>query len=92
MRLQVGVAILAVAALTAGGALAQAQGTFGSSHLPKGRWSVPDAPGAPSSPGAPKPKTYGAPEASTPKPFKPYEPYKSNNGTSLFGPDGKPKR
>jgi hypothetical protein len=38
---------------------------------------------------APKPQTYGAPAAST---FKPYEPYRSSPGTSVFGPDSRKKR
>ena len=83
-RLVVGVA---VSALCAGPALAQ--GTF-SHGPPKSSWS-PSAPVAKAAPvyTPPKPKPYAPPE--TPKPFKPYEPYKSNNGTSVFGPDGKPK-
>jgi hypothetical protein len=82
------VLLAAVSALCAGPALAQ--GTF-SPGAPKPPWA-PSAPKAPAAPtySPPKPKTYGQPEQ--PKPFKPYEPYKSNNGTSLFGPDGKPKR
>jgi hypothetical protein len=88
MKLQVGVAVLAVAALAAGGAMAQAQGTFGSSHQPKGRWAVPDAPGAPAAPNAPKAKTYGAPEAEKPKTFEPYKPYQPPKPKSVYGPGG----
>jgi hypothetical protein len=82
------VAVLAVATLVAGGAFAQAQGTFGSSHLPKGSWSVPNAPGAPSAPNAPKPKTYGAPDAEKPKAFEPYKPYQAPKPKSVYGPGG----
>jgi hypothetical protein len=88
MRLQVGVAALAVAMLAAGGAFAQAQGTFGSSHQPKGRWSIPDAPGAPSAPNAPKPKAYGAPDTPAPKTFEPYKPYTPAKPKSVYGPGG----
>ena len=91
MKLQVGVAVLTVAALAAGGALAQAQGTFGSSHLPKGRWALPDSPGAPSAPSAPRPKTYGAPEPPQPpgpKTFEPYKPYQPPKPKSVYGPGG----
>ena len=99
MRIQLVTTALLIAAL-AGPALAQ--GTF-SSGAPKSTWNngpAPRAPGytpyVPQAPAAPRPsmtpRTYGSPEASTPAPFKPYEPYKTHPGTSLFGPDGKPKR
>ena len=71
---------------------ALSQGTF--SGPPKSSsWSAPRSPGytpyvAPK-PAAPKASTYEAPKA---EPYKPYKPYKSQPGTSLFGPDGKPKR
>ena len=88
MKMQLALLALLTGAIAAGPA--SAEGTF-SPGAPKSSWA-PGAPKAPSAPNytPPKPKTYGQPEA--PKPFKPYEPYKSNNGTSLFGPDGKPKR
>lgn len=46
--------------------------------------------GVPLPPSAAKPKSYIAPLAA--EPFKPFEPYKPKTGTSLFGPDRKPKR
>ena len=92
MKMQL-MALALASAVVAAPALAQ--GTF--SGPPKSSsWSAPRSPGY-TPYVAPKPKTYEAPKAriyeppkaSTPEPFKPY---KSQPGTSLFGPDGKPKR
>jgi len=84
MKLQVGVAVLAAAALAAGGALAQ--GTFSPSQ-PKSPWATPKAPSAPSYT-PPKPKTYGAPEPAKPKTFEPYKPYQAPKPKSVYGPGG----
>ena len=92
MKMQLVALALLAGAVGAGPALAQ--GTF-SPGAPKSSWAPPRAPGytpyVPPKPAAPKTSTYQAPKASTPEPFKPYEPYKTHPGTSLFGPDGKPK-
>jgi len=100
VKIQLVTAALLATTVMAGPGLAQ--GTF-SSGAPKSTWNngpAPRAPGytpyVPQAPVAPRPsmtpRTYGSPQASTPAPFKPYEPYRIHPGTSLFGPDGKPKR
>jgi len=105
MKLQVGVVV--ALALVSGPAAAQS----GWGPKPKQNWAPGGGPSAPSAPRsygvapAPslrpstaspsQPKTYGAPEASTPPAFKPYQGSSTYSGrgstTSLFGPDGKKK-
>jgi len=99
MKLQVGVIV--ALALVAGPAMAQGYGTWAPGQSPpSGGYKSPPlssayakpATSAPSS----RPKTYGAPEASTPPAFKPYQGSSTYSGrgstSSLFGPDGKKKR
>ena len=99
MKMQL-MALALLAAAAAGPALAQ--GTF-NSGAPKSSWGSGTTPKAPAyktyvPPAAAAPigsataKIYGPPKAATPPAFKPYEPYKPKSTTSLFGPDGKPKR
>jgi len=92
MKMQLMALALLTGAVVAGPALAQ--GTFSGPQKPG--WSAPRAPAsppyvppAPKTYEAPKARIYEPPKASTPEPYKPY---KSQPGTSLFGPDGKPKR
>lgn len=95
MKTQLMALALLTGAVAAGPALAQ--GTF--SGPPKSSsWSAPRAPGyTPYVPPKPKASAYEAPTARIYEPpkastYEPFKPYKSQPGTSLFGPDGKPKR
>ena len=91
--------LMALALLTGAvvAAPAVAQGTFSGPQKPG--WTPPRPPAAtpyvPPKPAERSSSTAGTSGYGTPKPaepYKPFKPYESHPGTSLFGPDGKPKR
>jgi hypothetical protein len=100
------IAALALSGLGAAAVPAFAQGTFSPGGSQSGGYGT-FAPGVAkpkSSPAqgfglprpgqsatATKPKTY-APSSPASPAFKPHEPWRPNSTTSLFGPDGKPKK
>lgn len=96
--MKLSIALIAVLALAA--APAMAQGTFNNGRKPSTFGGAPSSPPKPAgayvpsytSPAAAKPRNPADATTTTPPAFKPYGGYEPYKPTSMFGPDGKPRR